>query len=334
MGAEKVAPQIGSVLLLLAFYLTDFKLVSILPKPAFSSTLVLTFIDMTDTWCYKSYLKTKDKVEWLVVPAIVICAFVLDLLSAVFLGIAFSTFIFVAAFFKSGVVKFASNGTIIQSTIERPFRSGAWLNQNGYFIQAIVLQNYLFFGNATSVYNYIGHFFDTDPNDADASSQVPKFVILDLTLVTGMDTSTVGIFTDIKNLCTSRKCKLFLAGMSHNLRAILAVGGVKPDGGVRSKRQLRFFSSLDDALGKAEDMLLEMEFPGKDITIVGPRHRLNSGGDLGLRAALRHIDEQVSIIRLIGLIHTQHYLSDAFVCFSMEITFPLLCSDCKSIPQC
>ena len=275
--------------------MTDFQLVSVLPKPAFSSTLVLTFIDMTHTWCYKSYLRTKEKVEWLVVPAIVVCAFALDLLTAVFLGIAFSTFIFVAAFFRSGVVKFASNGTIMQSTIERPFRSAAWLSQNGHFIQAIVLQNYLFFGNATSIYNYISRFFECSPEDVDAASRVPKFVILDLSLVTGMDTSTVGIFSDIKNLCASRKCKLFLAGMSQNLRAILALGGVKPDGGIRSQRQLRFFSSLDNALGKAEDMLLDLEFPGKDISIVGPRHRLLSGDDpIGFRAALRQIDEQVS----------------------------------------
>ena len=64
--------------------------------------LVLAFIDMIYTWFYMSYFKIKDKYEWMVVPAIVVCAFVFDLLSAVFLGIAFSTFIFVGSFFRSG----------------------------------------------------------------------------------------------------------------------------------------------------------------------------------------------------------------------------------------
>jgi MFS superfamily sulfate permease-like transporter len=102
LGADSVAPQIGSALLLLVFYVTDFQLVGYIPKPAFSSMLVLAFIDMIYTWFYKSYFKTKDKSEWMVVPAIVLCAFVFDLLSAVFLGIAFSTFIFVGSFFRSG----------------------------------------------------------------------------------------------------------------------------------------------------------------------------------------------------------------------------------------
>lgn len=46
LGAEAVAPQVGSVVLLTVFYLTDFQLVSIIPKAAFASLLVLAFIDM------------------------------------------------------------------------------------------------------------------------------------------------------------------------------------------------------------------------------------------------------------------------------------------------
>lgn len=173
LGADGLAPQIGSALLLMAFYLTDFQIVSYIPKPAFSSMLVLSFFDMIHTWFYKSFFKTKDATEWMVVPVsdatyigtrstcyivyfmalethipgfvrnfyfyfekvIVVCAFVLDLLSAVFLGIAFSTFIFVRAFFRSGVVKFAANGQTINSTIERPLRMSQWLNENGDRIQ-------------------------------------------------------------------------------------------------------------------------------------------------------------------------------------------------------
>lgn len=68
LGADGLAPQIGSVLLLLSFYLTDFRIVGYIPKPAFSSMLVLSFIDMINTWFYKSFFKTKDKMEWMVVP--------------------------------------------------------------------------------------------------------------------------------------------------------------------------------------------------------------------------------------------------------------------------
>lgn len=207
LGAHGIAPQIGSVFLLLVFYLTDFQLVEYIPKPAFSSMLVVSCIDMIYTWFYKSYFKTNDKFEWMVVPAIVLCAFVFDLLTAVFLGIAFSTFIFVGSFNRSGefytkmhsahifevsshfsqhspftgVVKYVANGAVIRSTIERPFRKGDWLSDNGDFIQIIVLQNYLFFGNASIVYNYIASMFlrsaGSDSTDSFACRK-PKYLIL------------------------------------------------------------------------------------------------------------------------------------------------------------
>ena len=126
LRAENTAPQVGSAILLFFFYLTDFKMVGYIPKMAFSSLLLLAFLDMMHTWLIKSYTRTKvsgvenlckdfmsqrgsnfhlypqEKLEWLVVPIIVVFAFVVGLLNAVFLGIAMSTFIFVATFFRSG----------------------------------------------------------------------------------------------------------------------------------------------------------------------------------------------------------------------------------------
>jgi sulfate permease, SulP family len=295
LGAEGLGPQIGSVLLLLVFYLTDFQIVVYIPKPAFSSMLVLASIDMMWNWFYKSYFKAKDKIEWMVVPSIVVVAFALDLLSAVFIGIAFSTFIFVAAFFRSGVVKYVATGQAIHSTIERTFRMSEWLNENGDLISIMVLQNYLFFGNASSVYNYICSLFTGDDKQT-PDERKPKFLILDLTLVTGMDTSTADIFQDIRNLCGSNKCKLLMAGMLPNIRSILALGGFKADAGARSKRKVRFFQSLDAALGKAEDMLLDSDYDDKEHqpSFLEGRRRLRGHGNTGFRTALGHIDAEVS----------------------------------------
>lgn len=80
--------------------MSDFQLVRFIPKPAFSALLILAFIDMIMSWFIKSYMQTKEKLEWLVVPLIVIFASVVGLLGAVFLGISFSTFFFVASFFR------------------------------------------------------------------------------------------------------------------------------------------------------------------------------------------------------------------------------------------
>jgi MFS superfamily sulfate permease-like transporter len=54
-----VGPQVGSCILLFFFYMTDFQMVSFIPKTAFSSLLVLGFLDMMDSWFIKSYYRTK-----------------------------------------------------------------------------------------------------------------------------------------------------------------------------------------------------------------------------------------------------------------------------------
>lgn len=293
-----MAPQFGSIFLLCVFYLTDFRLIAYVPKMAFSCLLDLAFIDICLTWFIKSYFKTKEKMEWLVVPVIIVFAFVVGLLAAVFLGIAISTFLFVAAFFRSGVVKFAASGLTIRSTIERSVGSAKWLDQHGDFIQVIVLQNYLFFGNASSILSYIQSMFEDieadDPNMA--LPPLPKYVVVDMALVTGMDTSSVDIINDILTVCKTNNCKLFLSGLSPNLRSVLSHAGVKPLGGERKLRVLRFFNSLDTAIGKAEDMLLESELHETSTHAKGPSMAgklLSLGEESGFQLALRSIDKQV-----------------------------------------
>jgi len=237
----------------------------------FSSLVVVSFLDTIIIWGYESYLKTKEKAEWLVVPIIIICAYVMGLLQAVFLGVGLSTFLFVAAFFRSGVVKYLSNGLVIRSTIERSLDASRWLDLHGDKIQVVVLQNYLFFGNASSMLEYISNMFEEENENNNHteleafstplqshhhSSPPPKYIILDLTLVTGMDTSTVDVLSDIKTICITNECKLYIAGLSPPLRATVAMGGgLKPE--KKGKRSnVRFFSDLDDAIGKAEDNLL------------------------------------------------------------------------------
>lgn len=131
-------------------------------------------------------------------PFIVFTASFVGLLSSVFLGIALSTFFFVAAFYQSGVVKYVANGITIRSTIERPTRTARWLDANGDLIQILVLQSYLFFGNATSVLNYVRSMFektedDEDRRDAFELPPIPKVVVLDFSLVPGMDGSAVDV---------------------------------------------------------------------------------------------------------------------------------------------
>lgn len=143
IGAEGPAPQYGSIVLLALVYFTSFNLVRYIPKTAFSALLVLGAVDTLVVWFIGAYRKMQDLTEWLVVPFIVAISLWIGFLKAILLGLALSTFVFVASFNRVGVVKFNATGMEIRSRIERTMAQSAWLDAHGDYIQIIVLQNYL-----------------------------------------------------------------------------------------------------------------------------------------------------------------------------------------------
>ena len=301
LGAIGASPQFGSALVLLAFYLTDFELLGFIPKITFSSLLVLAAFTMIQDWFLKSYSKIKQKGEWAVVPMITILSFTVGALPSVFIGIAMSTFIFVGAFYRTGVVKYIANGLTVHSTTERSPEDTKWLDQHGDLIQLVVLQNYMFFGNAYSCLTYIQSMFD-EPIDSDLEYDfelppIPKFIIIDFTLVSGMDASAVDVFADIIALSKEHSCKVFLCGLRSDFKSILSCGGVKPS---RKKNSmyymLSFHIDMDTALRRAEDALLVTVMKDEEKEMRRRANSIKISIQDGFMNALTLIDFQVSNI--------------------------------------
>lgn len=304
LGAEGMEPQYGSLLLLVLLYVTNFSIVEYIPKPAFSSLMVLAGLDMLRTWLVESYFKTKAKFEWLVAPTLLVLALAIGFLNAVFVGVALSTFLFVGSFYNVGTVKFVGNGLNLRSTVERGYPETAWLASNGDWIQILVLQNYLFFGNCQSVQHYVSTMFDDqfDQENPDLNMNlppIPKHLIIDFTLVTGMDTSAVDLFSEIISLCQQHKCQLYLAGVGPAMKGTLTYAGVKPMSG----RHFHWSFDLESALAKAEDKLITEVFHLEERDQLETSVRLKKRGesidlrdtDDGFLYALRKIDEQHSL---------------------------------------
>lgn len=265
LGAYQAYPQYGSFLILFYFYMTGFTQLQYIPKITFSSLLVLCFCDLMNTWFFKSYKLTKQKDEWLfVAPLIVLSSYVIGMLMSVALGVAISTFIFVASFYRTGVVKYLDTGASLRSTIERNIADAEWLDNNGDLVQIMVLQNYLFFGNASSCLTYISSMFDDDLIDDDKIENslssylppVPKFLVIDFSFCTGMDASAVGVFADAVRLCNSNDCCVILSGMTNELREVMRYGKISASSS-KTKKNLLFCRNLEMAIGIAEDGLLK-----------------------------------------------------------------------------
>ena len=188
-------------------------------------------------------------------------------------------------------------------------------NENGDLCQVIVLQNYLFFGNACTILDYIATMFEeVDPTQSQrldfSIPPFPKILVLDLSLVTGMDTSTVDVFAEMLEFCKNNECKLFLCGLSPRMKKGLDLGGVRPDTGPRSQSSVRFFPDLDTALGRAEDTLIKTEMAAasgapRPLRHVKSTESLNGGR--GFRRALKQIDELHGLNFTASLMDLQPY---------------------------
>ena len=183
----------------------------------------------------------------------------------------------------------------LRSTVERGVTEAHWLDQNADLIQILVVQNYLFFGNAQSVLMYIMTMFEDEPATT-PDAQVPpkpKYLVVDFTLVTGMDVSAVDTMREIVQVCKENRCKLFIAGLSHDLKAMLMYAGVKPEPGAK---RWSYVFDLESALAKAEDGLISdvfhLEEKDEAETVERRRARSHALVEDGFIYALAKIDEQ------------------------------------------
>lgn len=183
----------------------------------------------------------------------------------------------------------------MRSAVERGVRESAWLDHHGDWIQILVVQNYLFFGNSQSLLNYIMTMFEDDDaehDDGTSSSFLqlppkPKCVILDLSLVSGMDTSAVDGIQEIVKVCSeTNQCQLFMSGLKASLKANLMYAGLNP----RPKKWV-YTHDMETAMAKAEDWLLSKEYHLEEQDQEESRQRSNSVVD-GFHYALQKIDEQ------------------------------------------
>lgn len=196
----------------------------------------------------------------------------------------------------------------------RTFNDADLLYRNGDLIQILVLQNYLFFGNASCCLTYIEKMFEEIPENErrevhDGLPPIPKYLIIDLSLVTGIDASTADVLSEALSICKSNDCSLFVVGMSSAIKSALTCGGFKPKS---LDRSFRFISNLEAALGRAEDALLSEVFRTEEEErrkSVERRHiRLASlGSDSGFRYALQQIDQQHGIMFTSDLLGLEKY---------------------------
>ena len=149
-------------------------------------------------------------IEYISLLAIALLILQIGFIAGVFIGVIIGCATFAVSASRVNAIKFSFDGSEYRSTLDREPSELAILAVHGREIQGMSLQSYLFFGSANRLYQQVKALFAARPDT--------RFLLFDFRLVTGIDSSAIHSFTQIKRAADELGARLVLVNLSPELR--------------------------------------------------------------------------------------------------------------------
>jgi SulP family sulfate permease len=247
MGARSRSAGIFLGLFIALIFFLGGQILSYVPKFVAGGMILFIGLSLLVEWLIDAR-KSFPLIDYLIVISILLIIEFIGFLEGVGAGIFASVIIFVIRYSSINLVKNAGDGNRFRSSKDRPIPDQRLLDHYAHQSLILQLQGFIFFGTANSLYETIRNFVD--------SSETPlRFVMLDLGLVRGIDSSAVKSFEKIIQLLNKNDIHLFLANLADRTKSQFQAGGFSSD----AHKRLYFFSDLDKCLEHCEDKIVETE---------------------------------------------------------------------------
>ena len=188
--------------------------------------------------------------EYLTIWVIVIVMTYWDFVIGILAGIIIACCFFVVQTSRRKTVRAIFDGSVARSTVRRHMIQRHFLDEVGTQTQIIKLQGFLFFGTINSVENLIRRALDIA-----AWNQNPiRFLIVDYTLVSGVDFSAAEAFLRINRLLMAKGVLLVFCGLNPDSDVGVALRSV--DLWADRSENLEVFANLNEALEWTENEYL------------------------------------------------------------------------------
>jgi MFS superfamily sulfate permease-like transporter/CRP-like cAMP-binding protein len=244
--------------ILLAFSVF-FPLIAAIPRVVLSAVILVVAIQHVDPWTTQMLRRVASAaarqrrliiLELLVVLVVAVLSITVNIVLAVFIGIAIAVLLFVVRMSRSNIRRtYRCDG--VHSRKSRTAQEMEVLEHKGMAILAMELEGALFFGSAERL-----------ANEIDAAMQGDaRFLILDLRRVTEIDSTGAQIILGINEALT-RKSKHLLLALKQQGDTAARLGDLGVLEGVTAAR---VFDDVDRAIEWAEDMLLRDELSDRGV---------------------------------------------------------------------
>jgi SulP family sulfate permease len=224
------------------------QVIGLIPRMIVGGVLVFLGLSFMVEWVWDKR-KLLPPLEYAVVLAILAGIIVWGFLWGVVIGLVLAVVLFAINYGRIELVREVSFGETYRSNVDRPASERAELRELGDRVQILRVSGFVFFGSTNRLLEKVRHRVETSP---------PRFLLIDLRRVTGVDSSAVVSFSKVLSLAEGHGFEAIFTGASDPVRAQLARGGVvEGDGFV-------FEPDLDRGLQRCEDALLRDTAPSAD----------------------------------------------------------------------
>ncbi len=219
--------------------------IELIPRMIVGGVLVFLGLAFLVEWVWDKR-KTLPPVEYGVVLVILAAIIARGFLPGVVLGLVLAVVLFAVSYGRIELVREVSFGETYHSNVDRPPAERAALRAMGDRVQILRLNGFVFFGSANGLLERIRKRVEERP---------PRFLVIDLRRVTGVDSSAVVSFLKVTHLAEANGFELVLTGVSDPVRKQLERGGAG------ASAVLRFEPDLDRGLQWCEERLLQVAEP-------------------------------------------------------------------------
>jgi len=240
-------------LLCAAALLAGASYLSYVPRFILGALLLYLGLSLVIEWIWDGWFRFSQFDYFLVLIIFFIIA-TRGFLPGIGIGIVAACILFAFNYSRINVIRHEISGSRYTSTIDRSLQEHRILDSRADQIYILVLQGFMFFGTA---YPLLAHIQDR------LRTITTRFLLFDFTYISGMDSSSVLIFSKMMQICKAAKVDILFVNLEPRTRSVLEEGGcavlLSPEDALENPKDCFLFQDLDYAVGWCEEKLLAME---------------------------------------------------------------------------
>ncbi|KAI8918399.1 sulfate transporter family-domain-containing protein, partial [Powellomyces hirtus] len=265
------------------------KVIGFVPTIVVGSLIFHLGIDLLKESVWDTWNTGIHMLEYMTIISIVTIMGVVGFTEGILTGVVLACVFFVVMYARRSVVRATYTGSQLRSTVHRLYRQQYFLDQVGEQIHVIKLQGFMFFGTINQLDIHIANALKTD-------SRI-RYIVVDFSLIYGIDYSALESFHRIKRMLRERRTHLVFAGLT-TVGKTLAQSGIldEEESDASDETLVHAFEDINEALEWCENQLLVTYYHKMVARDDAANKKTDTRGVFGLTPRQKDVHQAASLV--------------------------------------